>query len=129
MAEKNGIYKCELCGNVVEVIEHQDGELVCCGEPMKIMEEKGAEMEGKEKHVPVVTVDGKKVRVAVGSVPHPMEEEHYIELIEIMSEDHIIASARLSPGDRPEAEFCPASAGEGMTARIYCNIHGLWKSG
>jgi superoxide reductase len=111
------------------MIEEHEGELICCGEPMKIMEEKGVEMEGKEKHVPIVTIEENRIKVKVGSIPHPMEENHFIELIEIMKGNQIIASVRLSPGDKPESEFCPESGNEGITARIYCNIHGLWKSG
>jgi len=127
MAEKNGIYKCEICGNVVSVIEAHDGELVCCGKPMGLLEEKTAEQEGKEKHVPVIEVDGGEIKVKVGSVPHPMEEDHYIELIQVLKAGEVIAEKRLNPGDAPEAEFCLKDT-EGITAREICNLHGLWKS-
>lgn len=129
MAEKYGIYKCNICGNVIEVVEAHEGELVCCGKPMDLLKEKTKEQEGKEKHVPVVEIDGSKVKVKVGDVPHPMDNEHFIELIEIMAEGEVLASYRLSPGEKPKAELCleemPASR---ITAREYCNIHGLWKS-
>ena len=127
MTKKNEIYKCEVCGNVVEVLEIGGGVLVCCGKNMTKLEEKTGEEEGKEKHVPIVEIDGNKVKVKVGSVPHPMEDSHYIQLIEVLGDGEVIASARLSPGEAPEAEFCLSST-EGITARSLCNLHGLWKS-
>ncbi|MBW2981552.1 desulfoferrodoxin [Candidatus Woesearchaeota archaeon] len=125
MAEQNGIYKCEICGNVVSVIEANKGELVCCGQPMKLLEEKTAKQEGKEKHVPVVEIYEDKVAVKIGSVPHPMEENHFIELIQILKDEKVIAEKRLFPGDEPKAEFCLKDA-EGIKARELCNVHGLW---
>ncbi len=124
MAEKNGIYKCEICGNVVSVIEAGGGELVCCGQPMKLLEEQTAEQEGKEKHVPVI--EGLKVKV--GSTEHPMEEKHYIELIQVFVEDKLIVEKRLYPGDAPELELLPKYEGKNLKARALCNIHGLWTS-
>ena len=127
MAKQNAIYKCDICGNVVSVLEAHAGELVCCGQPMNLLEEKTAEQEGKEKHVPVVeSVEG-GIRVKIGSVPHPMEEKHYIELIQLIKGDDIIVGKRLKPGDEPVAEFCIANDG-GLRARILCNIHGVWIS-
>lgn len=123
MAEKLGVYKCEICGNIVEVVHEGKGELVCCGKPMKYM--KAGEIDAaQEKHVPVVerTVDGFKV--SVGSVAHPMEEKHYIEWIEIIADGKAYREF-LKPGDVPEAEFCIKA--DQVTAREYCNIHGLWK--
>lgn len=128
MAKQDAIYKCEICGNVASVIEAHQGQLVCCGKEMKLLEEKTVKQEGKEKHVPVVEINGNKVKIEVGSIPHPMEKNHYIELIEILADDRVIASARLNPGEKPEAEFCLEST-EGIIARELCNIHGLWKSG
>ena len=124
MAEKLEIYKCELCGNIVEVLHAGKGELVCCGEPMKLYKENTVDA-AKEKHVPVVekTADGFKVKV--GSVPHPMEEKHYIEWIEIIADGKTYRQF-LSPGDAPEAVFKIDAAQ--VTAREYCNIHGLWKA-
>ncbi|RMF55109.1 desulfoferrodoxin, partial [Candidatus Woesearchaeota archaeon] len=118
-------YKCEICGNVVSVLEAHGGELVCCGKPMKLIEEKTSQQEGKEKHVPVVTVDGSKVTVKVGSVDHPMEENHFIEMIQLLKEGKVIFCRKLKPGDKPVAEFYVENA-DGIKARAYCNIHGLW---
>jgi superoxide reductase len=124
MTELRQVYKCEICGNIVEVLHAGVGELVCCGQAMKLMEEKTKD-EGMEKHVPVIekTVDG--VRVKVGSVPHPMEDKHHIEWIELMA-DGTVHRQELRPGQKPEAEFCVKASQ--MTAREYCNVHGLWKS-
>jgi len=127
MTKKNEIYKCEVCGNVVEVIEAHDGVLVCCGQNMNLLEEKTAEQEGKEKHVPVVEVEENKIKVKVGSVEHPMESEHYIELIEILKDGQVIASAQLRPEEKPEAEFCLEST-DNLKTRALCNVHGLWVS-
>lgn len=118
MTERLQVYKCELCGNVVEVLHSGSGELVCCGQPMVILEEQTADP-STEKHVPVI--EGSKVKV--GSVPHPMKEEHYIEWIEIVSEDKICRTF-LKPGDDPSALF---ESFEPEYAREYCNVHSLWK--
>lgn len=124
MAKKFGIYKCEICGNVVEVLHEGEGELVCCGQPMKKLEENTVEA-SKEKHIPVIKKDGENIIVEIGSVPHPMEEKHYIEFVELIvdGQRHI---AMLFPGMKPEAIF--KCKGEKLEARIYCNLHGLWKS-
>lgn len=123
MAERREVYKCELCGNIVEVLWGGKGELVCCGQPMKLMKE-GVVDAAKEKHVPVVekTADGYKVKV--GSVAHPMEEKHYIQWIELVADD-ISYFHFLKPGEAPEATFCVKA--ENVYAREYCNLHGLWK--
>lgn len=126
MAEQNGIYKCNVCGNIVEVIEAHQGELVCCDKPMELLQPK-TEDQGQEKHVPIIEIDGNKVKVKVGEIPHPMEEEHYIMLIEILKDNQVLACSRLHPGWPPEAEF-ELSETEGLYARIYCNLHGAWKS-
>ncbi|MBW2992256.1 desulfoferrodoxin [Candidatus Woesearchaeota archaeon] len=127
MAEPNKIYKCSVCGNVVSVLEAHEGELVCCGKPMEMLEEK-TEDEGKEKHVPVMEKTEGGILVKVGSVPHPMEAEHYITLIQLIKDNDVVIGKRLKPGDKPEAEFCCLTSTEGLKARILCNIHGLWKS-
>ncbi|MFH1957677.1 MAG: desulfoferrodoxin [bacterium] len=127
MAKRNQIFKCGVCGNVISVIEAGKGELVCCGQPMELLEEKTAADEGKEKHVPVVEKTGSSVTVKVGSTLHPMEENHYIELVQIIQNGEIAAGKRLRPGDSPTAEFCFADA-ENLTARALCNVHGLWKN-
>ncbi|MEA2003999.1 MAG: desulfoferrodoxin [archaeon] len=127
MTELSEIYRCDVCGNVTEVLHTGAGELVCCGEPMELMAEKTEEQEGNEKHVPVASVEDGEVKVSVGSVPHPMDGEHYIEIIEILKDGKVVLSKRLSPGDEPESVFCMEDT-EGVTARVLCNIHGLWKS-
>ncbi len=123
MAERYEVYKCELCGNIVAVLHGGKGELVCCGQPMVLKGENTTDA-AVEKHVPVMEkVDG-GVRVKVGSVAHPMTDEHYIEWIQVRSDG---GGCRyfLQPGDEPEALF--ESGGGAAIARAYCNIHGLWK--
>ena len=124
MAEKLGIYKCEVCGNIVEMLHVGDGELVCCGKPMTQVVENTTDA-SKEKHVPVIEKTANGWKVSVGSVPHPMEEKHYIEWIELVA-DAVAYRKFLKPGDAPVAEFCIAAAK--VSAREYCNIHGLWKA-
>ncbi|HDM78106.1 MAG TPA: desulfoferrodoxin [Deltaproteobacteria bacterium] len=124
MTEKLQVYKCEVCGNIVEVIHEGAGELVCCGQPMKLFVE-NTEDAAQEKHVPVIEkVDG-GFKVTVGSVAHPMEEKHYIEWIEIVADGKAYRQF-LNPGDAPEAVF--KIEAEKVTAREYCNLHGLWKA-
>jgi len=125
MAEQDGIYKCSVCGNVVSVLDAHDGTLVCCGKDMELLKEHAKEEEGKEKHVPVVEISEGNVTVKVGSVPHPMEEGHYIGLIQLIKEEKVVGGKRLNPGDKPEASFCLENT-EGITARIWCNVHGVW---
>ncbi|MEA2081584.1 MAG: desulfoferrodoxin [Elusimicrobiota bacterium] len=128
MADEAKIYRCEVCGNVVGVLNAGVGELVCCGQPMTPMDEKTASSEGKEKHVPVIEkIDG-GVRVKVGSTPHPMEEKHYIQVIQLVRNGRVFEGKRLHFSDAPVAEFCCIADTEGLTARALCNIHGLWKS-
>jgi len=122
MTEQKQIYKCDVCGNIVEVLHEGAGELVCCGQPMKLLEEK-VEEQGKEKHLPVIEKKDKVVKVKVGSVPHPMEEKHYIEWIEVQTEKGIFRKF-LKPGEKPEAEF--EIRENILGAREYCNIHSLW---
>ncbi len=124
MTELKQIYRCGLCGNIVEVLHDGDGELVCCGQPMNLQEEK-AEDEGQEKHVPVIEKTDNGVIVKIGSVPHPTEDDHFIEWVELITENGSIRKF-LNAGDEPEARF--EVGGENFSARIYCNIHGLWKS-
>ncbi len=123
MAEKLQVYKCAACGNIVEVLHGGAGELVCCGEPMELLDEKTADT-GKEKHVPVIEkVDG-GYKVKVGSVPHPMEEKHYIEWIELLADGKAYRQF-LEPGNPAEAVFNIEAAT--VSAREHCNVHGLWK--
>lgn len=124
MAERYEVYKCEVCGNIVEVLHGAGGTLKCCGAPMVLQTEK-LEDQGNEKHVPVVTRMDSGVKVAVGSVAHPMEEHHFIEWIEILADGKIYRKY-LNPGEAPEAEFEISAAD--VKAREYCTIHGLWKS-
>jgi len=125
MTKLREIYKCEICGNVVEVLHTGVGELVCCGQPMKLMEEK-SEDSSIEKHVPYIEKTEKGIVVKVGqNEEHPMTNEHYIEWIQVIADD-ISHRKFLKPGDKPRAEF-EVKADE-IEAREYCNIHGLWKS-
>ncbi|MGO9145844.1 MAG: desulfoferrodoxin [Desulfomonilia bacterium] len=124
MTNRLEVYKCEVCGNIVEVLHDGKGELVCCGEPMKLYKENTVDA-AKEKHVPVIEKTAEGFKVKVGSVTHPMEEKHYIEWIELIA-DGVAYRKFLKPGDAPEAEFC-INAKE-ITAREYCNLHGLWKA-
>ena len=123
MAEKLQIYKCTVCGNIVQVLHAGAGQLVCCDKPMEKLVPKTAD-EGKEKHVPVIEKSDGGIKVKVGSVAHPMEEKHYIEWVEI-SADGKTYRQLLNPGDAPEALF-PIQADE-VTAQEHCTIHGLWK--
>jgi superoxide reductase len=125
MAEKLEVYKCELCGNIVEVLHGGEGELVCCGQPMVLQKENTVDA-AKEKHVPVVEKSADGVKVKVGGVPHPMEEKHFIEWIEIIANGKAYRQF-LNPGDVPEALF-KVDADAVTTARAYCNLHGLWKA-
>ena len=121
------IQKCNICGNVIEVLRAEGGPLVCCGEPTELLVEKTAAVEGREKHVPVVEKTETGVKIKIGSVPHPMEEKHYIEWIEIWPEGEEKSCRKyLKPGDAPEAEL--GTKAEKILARAYCNIHGLWRN-
>jgi len=116
------VYKCEVCGNIVEMLHAGDGELVCCGQPMKLMKENSVDA-AKEKHVPVIEDQGNGYLIKVGSVPHPMEAKHYIEWIELIVDGNPCRKA-LKPGDKAEAFF--ELTGGSISARAYCNLHGLW---
>ncbi|MDH7598532.1 MAG: desulfoferrodoxin [Sedimentisphaerales bacterium] len=117
------IYKCMVCGNIVEVVHPGSGELVCCGQPMKLMVENTVDA-SKEKHVPVIEKMAGGYKVKVGSVAHPMEAAHYIEWIELTADGRVYKQF-LKPGDKPEAVFMIEA--KSVSAREYCNIHGLWK--
>ena len=124
MTAKKQVYRCNVCGNIVEVLRAGKGELVCCGQPMELLQEKTADV-GLEKHVPVIEATKKGLKVKVGAAPHPMEEKHYIEWIEVIT-DGDSCRKFLKPGGKPEAEF--EIGRQKVAAREYCNIHGLWKS-
>jgi superoxide reductase len=126
MTELNQIYKCSVCGNIVEVTHASVGQLVCCGKLMELLVEKTQDV-GAEKHVPVIEKTRGGIKVRIGSIPHPMEEKHYIEFIELLA-DGKVYKQYLKPAQAPEAEFkIKATKNTKITAREYCNIHGLWK--
>ena len=124
MTELRQIYRCNVCENIVEVLHAGVGTLVCCGQPMELLTEK-TEDAGLEKHVPVIEKTETGYLVKVGSIPHPMEEKHYIEWIELVT-DGKLCRKFLKPDEKPEALF--EIKAEKVWAREYCNIHGLWKS-
>lgn len=124
MTEKLQVYKCDICGNIVLVMHSGVGQLVCCGQPMRLMEEKGEE-KGYEKHIPVIEEIEGGVKIKVGLILHPMEEHHYIEWIETQTERDIMIRF-LEPGEEPIAVF--KTGEEVKRAREYCNIHGLWST-
>jgi len=124
VSQRLQVYKCAVCGNIVEVLSPGGGELACCGQPMILMTENTVDA-SKEKHVPVLEKTADGLRVKVGSVPHPMEEKHYIQWIEVI-DGEVLYRRFLKPGLAPEAAF-PVRADKPM-AREYCNLHGLWKA-
>ena len=125
MAKQKQIFKCNVCGHIIEVLHPGVGELVCCNQPMALAIEKTQD-EGQEKHQPIIEKTETGVKIKVGSTPHPMTAEHYIEWIEIFVDGHSYKKF-LSPGEVPEAEFCLTA--EKIEARAYCNVHGLWQNG
>lgn len=124
MAKQLQVYKCELCGNIVEMLHGGDGELVCCGQPMKLYVENTVDA-AKEKHVPVIEKVAGGFRVNVGAVDHPMEQKHFIEWIELIA-DGKAHRQFLKAGDKPEATFLVDAVH--VAARGWCNLHGLWKA-
>lgn len=124
MAKVLEVYKCGVCGNIVEIFICGGGPLACCGTPMQLLAENSVEA-SQEKHLPVIERNGDEVTVKVGSVQHPMEENHYIQWIEII-DGNKISRKMLKPGEAPEATFCVKT--DKIVAREYCNLHGQWKS-
>ena len=123
------IYKCNICGKVIEILNPGVPDTICCGQPMQLMEAQTADW-STEKHVPKINIEGKQVTVDVGismGTPHPMTEEHWIMWIELICKDGCYKRKFLNPGDEPKATFVVADT-EGIWAREYCNLHGLWKS-
>ena len=116
-------YKCEHCGNIVTFVEDKGVPVMCCGQKMTELTANTTDA-AQEKHVPVVEQDGDTVKVTVGSVEHPMTEEHYIEWIAVVT-DKGTEKVSLSPGEKPEAVFVDK---EKATVYAYCNLHGLWKT-
>lgn len=123
MTKLKQIYKCNVCGNIVEVVHAAGGELVCCGQPMELLQEKTQDL-GFEKHAPIIEKTEQGILIKVGSAPHPMEEAHYIEWIEIIV-DGKSCRKFLKPSDKPEVLF--EIAAQEVAARAYCNLHGLWQ--
>ncbi len=122
MPKQLDVYKCSICGNIVEVMHAGPGALVCCGKNMDLLNENTTDA-AKEKHVPVIEIGAGTITVKVGSVAHPMEAAHYIEWVELIADGQVYRQ-HLKPGDAPEATFnLTASA---VTAREYCNLHGHW---
>jgi len=124
MIERMQVHKCAICGNIVEVLHAGGGSLVCCGQPMTALVENTVDA-SREKHVPVITRTANGVKVTVGSVPHPMEEKHFIQWIEVLTEGRVHRQF-LTPGANPEAFFDVTAAK--LSAREYCNLHGLWRA-
>ena len=126
MAKVSEVYKCALCGNIVEMLHGGDGTLVCCGQDMKLLKENTTDA-AREKHVPVIEKTEKGIKVRIGSAPHPMEEKHFIEWIELIADGKVFREF-LKPGMAPEATFCVCFQPKTLEAREYCNLHGLWKA-
>lgn len=124
MTKLSQVYKCNICGNIIDVLHAGKGQLVCCDQPMELLRENTVDA-AKEKHVPVVEIVGDTIIVKVGSAEHPMEEKHYIEWIEVNTGDKSYRKF-LKPGEKPEAVF--KLEAQEVTARAYCNLHGHWKS-
>jgi superoxide reductase len=125
MSKQLEIFKCETCGNLAEILFGGDGELACCGQPMKLLKE-GVTDAAREKHVPVIEKTPAGYTVRVGSVAHPMEEKHWIQWIELVA-DGVSYTRFLAPGSAPEAEFRIGEA-KNVAAREYCNLHGHWRA-
>jgi superoxide reductase len=119
-----GVYRCKSCGNIVTLVQAGGGILTCCDQEMELLKENSTDA-AQEKHVPVIEKTGSGYKVSVGSVAHPMEDKHYIQWIELIA-DGVSYRKYLKPGDAPEAEFCIDAAS--VSAREYCNLHGLWKN-
>ncbi len=120
------VYKCDICGNIVETVHGAGGTLVCCGQQMNLLKENTVDA-ATEKHVPVIQKDGNNYKIVVGSVAHPMGEDHYIEFIELIV-DEVVYLKFLKPGEKPEADFIVNGEGSNVYARAYCNLHGFWRS-
>ena len=127
MAKQDTWYKCEVCGNIVSVVNAGAGELVCCGQPMNEMQVNTIESEGKEKHVPIVTIEGNKVHVKIGEIPHPMEDAHHLQVVQIIRDGMIVEGKRLYPGHETELTFIIEDTSN-IKVRVLCNIHGLWSN-
>jgi superoxide reductase len=125
MAERLQVYKCDVCGNIIEFLHGGKGELLCCQQPLKYFKENTVDA-AKEKHVPVIEKAADGYIVKVGAASHPMETEHYIEWVELIA-DNVVYRKYLNPGEDPQASFKVTNSK--VEAREYCNKHGLWKAG
>ncbi len=129
MSEKLELYKCNVCGNVIEIISAGNGQLVCCSVPMEQLHEHSNDDEYQEKHVPIVTIEGETKTIRVGSIPHPMEKEHHIVFIEAISPDKKYLKRKyLTPNEEPKLDIKQCCHYNDFTARELCNLHGLWVS-
>ncbi|MEA3355267.1 MAG: desulfoferrodoxin [Patescibacteria group bacterium] len=126
MTKHNQVYKCNICGNIVEILETGAGELHCCNQAMVLMTEKTSD-EGLEKHVPVIEKSGSKIKVTVSTTKHPMEKDHHIQWVELTTKDQVIRKT-LKPDQTPIVEFDLNTNDSPIKARAYCNLHGLWSS-
>ncbi|MDD5023153.1 MAG: desulfoferrodoxin [Candidatus ainarchaeum sp.] len=129
MTELTQVYKCNVCGNIVEVVHSGVGQLVCCNQPMNLLKEFSHAEEKQEKHVPFIKekINEQHYVVQIGEVEHPMEEKHYIEWVEVIADDQVYKKF-LKPGEKPIAEFkLPSKPKNKLVFREYCNLHGLWK--
>ena len=125
MTKRHDVYKCSVCGNIVDMVQPGLGELFCCGKPMDLAQAK-SEDTGHEKHKPVVEKSKTLLTVTIGSIPHPMEEAHYIEWIEVITSEENAYRKFLKPGMPAQAKF--ENLTDVVLVRAYCNIHGLWET-
>lgn len=127
MSEEKQVYRCNICGNMVEVLHLGTGKLVCCGNRMQLLEEKREGL-GPQKHIPVIEQIDNGVKIKIGETEHPMEENHCVEWVELVTDDAVYRKV-FKPGEKPEAEFNIDLADiNSVSAREYCSIHGLWVS-
>lgn len=126
MRKRTEIYRCNVCGNITEVLHGGVGTMICCNKPMELLKPKTVE-EGKEKHVPVIKKTDEGIKVVVGSVHHPMEENHFIEWIEVIIGENVLRKF-LKPGEPPEATFKLLEGSSDFQVREYCTVHGLWSA-
>lgn len=123
MTQRLDLYRCSICGNIIQIMHEGVGELVCCNQPMEKLVPHQIDEEKKEKHVPVFL---NEYEIQVGSEQHPMVEEHYIDFIQSFSHDKKHVETKfLDPNEEPKMKLCSNS--EHNCAIEYCNIHGLWK--
>ena len=127
MARDFKVFRCSVCGNILTVMHYGGGELVCCGQPMKLLVAGENDTAAKEKHIPVFSVKGAVLEVEVGSVPHPMTAEHLIQWISVVTDSQVYTQY-LSPSDAPKAVFSLPAGTTDFEVYEYCNLHGLWKA-